>query len=48
MRLTEEDIQTQLTRRRPGQSAMTTSRDEKDKVTIMYAFGWLGGHLVNC
>ncbi|KAM0668458.1 hypothetical protein ACQRIU_002020 [Beauveria bassiana] len=32
--LTEEDIQPQLTRRRPGQSAITTPRDEKDRVTI--------------
>lgn len=33
--LTEEDIQVQLTRRRPGQSKLTTPRDEKDKVTIL-------------
>ncbi len=33
--LTEADIQPQLNRRRPGQSAMTTARDEKDKVTIL-------------
>lgn len=32
--LTEEDIQPQLSRRRPGQSAITTPRDEKDRVTI--------------
>ncbi|KAL8955455.1 MAG: hypothetical protein Q9193_006707 [Seirophora villosa] len=32
--LTEEDIQPQMTRRRPGQSAITTPRDEKDKVEI--------------
>ncbi|KAI9140258.1 chorismate synthase [Paraphysoderma sedebokerense] len=32
--LTEADIQPQLTRRRPGQSALTTPRDEKDRVTI--------------
>lgn len=32
--LTEADIQPQLTRRRPGQSRITTPRDEKDKVTI--------------
>src|ERR1700761_4794489 len=32
--LTESDIQPQLTRRRPGQSAITTPRDEKDKVEI--------------
>lgn len=34
MRLTEDDIQPQLTRRRPGQSAISTPRDEKDKVEI--------------
>jgi len=34
MELTEADIQPQLTRRRPGQSALTTPRDEKDRVTI--------------
>jgi chorismate synthase len=33
--LTEADIQPQLDRRRPGQSAVTTARDEKDKVTIL-------------
>uniref|UniRef100_M4BCZ1 Chorismate synthase n=1 Tax=Hyaloperonospora arabidopsidis (strain Emoy2) TaxID=559515 RepID=M4BCZ1_HYAAE len=33
--LTEADIQPQLTRRRPGQSTLTTPRDEKDQVTIM-------------
>ena len=32
--LTESDIQPQLNRRRPGQSAITTPRDEKDRVTI--------------
>jgi len=32
--LTEADIQPQLTRRRPGQSAITTQRDEKDRVEI--------------
>ena len=32
--LTEDDIQPQLTRRRPGQSAITTPRDEKDRVEI--------------
>lgn len=32
--LTEQDIQPQLTRRRPGQSQLTTPRNEKDKVTI--------------
>lgn len=34
IRLSEEDIQPQLTRRRPGQSALTTPRDEKDRVFI--------------
>lgn len=34
MKLTEADIQPQLTRRRPGQSALTTPRDEKDQVQI--------------
>jgi chorismate synthase len=33
--LTEADIQPQLTRRRPGQSALTTPRDEADQVTIL-------------
>jgi len=33
--LTEEDIQPQLDRRRPGQSRLTTERDEKDRVTIL-------------
>lgn len=32
--LVEDDIQPQLNRRRPGQSAITTPRDEKDRVTI--------------
>ncbi|KAH8817217.1 chorismate synthase-like protein [Xylogone sp. PMI_703] len=32
--LTEADIQPQLTRRRPGQSAISTPRDEKDRVEI--------------
>ncbi|KAI5784707.1 chorismate synthase, partial [Geopyxis carbonaria] len=32
--LTEADIQPQLSRRRPGQSALTTPRNEKDKVHI--------------
>eukprot|EP01043_Picozoa_sp_COSAG02_P033427 COSAG02_NODE_2281_length_9231_cov_15.017959_3_plen_156_part_00 len=31
--LTEADIQPQLTRRRPGQSVLTTPRDEADKVS---------------
>ncbi|KAF2150567.1 bifunctional chorismate synthase/flavin reductase [Myriangium duriaei CBS 260.36] len=34
MRLEESDIQPQMTRRRPGQSAITTPRDEKDRVEI--------------
>ena len=33
--LCEEDIQFYLDRRRPGQNAMTTARDEKDKVKIL-------------
>ena len=35
MALDETDIQPQLDRRRPGQSALTTPRDEKDLVTIL-------------
>merc|ERR1712166_248457 len=35
MQLTESDIQTQLTRRRPGQSVLTTPRNEADQVTIL-------------
>lgn len=35
MELSEEDIQGQLDRRRPGQSKLTTSRDEKDRVRIL-------------
>ena len=31
----EEDIQPQLDRRRPGQSRLTTDRDESDRVTIL-------------
>ncbi|KAK6524235.1 bifunctional chorismate synthase/riboflavin reductase [NAD(P)H] aro2 [Orbilia ellipsospora] len=34
MELIEADIQPQMTRRRPGQSALTTPRDEKDLVQI--------------
>lgn len=34
MELTEADIQPQLTRRRPGQSKLSTPRNEKDKVFI--------------
>ena len=33
--LTEKDIQPQLDRRRPGQSALTTDRNEADQVTIL-------------
>jgi chorismate synthase len=33
--LSEEDIQPQLDRRRPGQSRLTTDRDETDRVTIL-------------
>jgi chorismate synthase len=33
--LSEADIQTQLTRRHPGQSDMTTPRDEPDQVAIL-------------
>ncbi|MCC7300291.1 MAG: chorismate synthase [Verrucomicrobia bacterium] len=33
--LTEADIQPQLNRRRPGQSALTTPRDEADQVIIL-------------
>ncbi len=35
LQLSEEDIQPQLTRRRPGQSDMTTPRDEADRVIIL-------------
>ena len=35
MALSADDIQTQLSRRRPGQSALTTARDEKDRVAIL-------------
>lgn len=34
MALTEADIQPQMDRRRPGQSAITTPRNEKDRVVI--------------
>mmetsp|Transcript_3723 Transcript_3723/g.9019 ORF Transcript_3723/g.9019 Transcript_3723/m.9019 type:complete len:371 (+) Transcript_3723:75-1187(+) len=34
LQLDESDIQPQLTRRRPGQSALSTKRDEKDRVSI--------------
>lgn len=35
LKLSEADIQPQLTRRRPGQSDMTTPRDEADQVIIL-------------
>ena len=35
LELSEKDIQPQLDRRRPGQSAVTTARDEADTVTIL-------------
>lgn len=35
LELREEDIQPQLTRRRPGQSRLTTPRDENDQVSIL-------------
>jgi chorismate synthase len=35
MALHEEDVQVQLDRRRPGQSKLTTERDESDRVTIL-------------
>lgn len=35
LELSEKDIQPQLDRRRPGQSALTTPRDEADAVTIL-------------
>ena len=35
LQLTEEDIQPQLDRRRPGQSSFSTDRQEKDLVTII-------------
>lgn len=34
MSITEDDIQPQLTRRRPGQSKLSTPRNEKDRVEI--------------
>ena len=34
MALTAADVQVQLSRRRPGQSNLTTPRDEKDRVEI--------------
>uniref|UniRef100_UPI000ADB2222 chorismate synthase n=1 Tax=Desulfosarcina cetonica TaxID=90730 RepID=UPI000ADB2222 len=34
MPLTESDIQPQLDRRRPGQSRLTTDRQEADQVTL--------------
>jgi len=35
LELIEADLQPQLDRRRPGQSRLTTERDEKDQVTIL-------------
>ena len=35
LELSEEDIQCQLDRRRPGQSRLTTDRDETDRVSIL-------------
>ncbi len=35
LELNESDVQPQLNRRRPGQSALSTPRDEKDKVRIV-------------
>ena len=35
IRLSEDDIQPQLDRRRPGQSRLTTDREEQDRVTIL-------------
>ncbi|MCF7958260.1 MAG: chorismate synthase [Phycisphaerae bacterium] len=35
LELTEEDIQIQLNRRRPGQSEVTTPRSEKDRIEIL-------------
>lgn len=35
LELTEADIQPQLTRRRPGQSSITTARSESDTITIL-------------
>jgi chorismate synthase len=35
IKLSEADIQTQLDRRRPGQSVLTTSRKEADRVSIL-------------
>jgi len=35
LEISEQDIQTELDRRRPGQSEIATSRDEKDRVEIL-------------
>jgi chorismate synthase len=35
MRLVQSDIQKQLDRRRPGQSKITTQRNEKDQAIIL-------------
>ena len=35
LRLTNQDIQEELNRRRPGQSRLTTSRSEEDRVEVI-------------
>jgi chorismate synthase len=35
LELTEKDVQPQLTRRRPGQSSLTTARNESDTISIL-------------
>ena len=35
LEITEEEVQAELNRRRPGQGKMTTARDEKDQVKIL-------------
>lgn len=35
MQLTQQEIQKQLDRRRPGQSKITTQRNEKDQAIIL-------------
>lgn len=51
MALTEADIQPQMTRRRPGQSAITTPRNKKDRVEIQsgteYGITW-DSHRPSC
>ena len=39
LQLSEADIQPQLDRRRPGQSDLTTPREEADRVTILSGDG---------